>query len=120
VLGLWAIASWPKSADELWSDALGCVSQVSAFVRAMLYDPEMRLNGGSVIAYDPCPTAATEASLLCTVLDLYSRGALPGGLQDIHDEMVRQQQPLGMSGPPCIHTYPADAVTTQLLCTCAL
>lgn len=63
--------------------------QVSAFVRAMLYDPEMRLNGGSVIAYDPCASAASEGSLLCTVLDLYSKGALPGGLQDISEDMVR-------------------------------
>ncbi len=55
----------------------------------MLYDPEMRLNGGSVIAYDPCATAASEASLLNAVLDLYSSGALPAGLQDISEDMVR-------------------------------
>ena len=63
--------------------------QVSAFVRVMLYDPEMRLNGGSVIAYDPCATAASEASLLTSVLDLYACGALPAGLQDIGEDMVR-------------------------------
>lgn len=62
--------------------------QVSAFVRATLYDPEMRLNGGSIIAYDPCATAASEASLLNAVLDLYSTGALPAGLQDISVDMV--------------------------------
>jgi hypothetical protein len=56
----------------------------------MLYDPEMRLNGGSVIAHEPCATAAGEASLLCSVLDLYSKGALPGGLQDISEDMVRR------------------------------
>jgi hypothetical protein len=56
----------------------------------MLYDPEMRLNGGSVIAYDPCATGATEATLLCSVLDLYSRGTLPGALQELADEQVGQ------------------------------
>lgn len=69
-----------------------CHLQVSAFVRSMLYDPEMRLNGGSVIAYDPCATAAGEASLLCSVLDLYNNGALPGGLQDIDEDMVRRHR----------------------------
>lgn len=78
--------------------------QVSAFVRAMLYDPEMRLNGGSVIAYDPCATAASEASLLTSVLDLYACGALPAGLQDIGEDMVRQQQEGGPAHRPQLCT----------------
>lgn len=61
---------------------------MSAFVRATLYDPEMRLNGGSVIAYEPCSTRAMEAALLSSVLELYRKGALPGGLQDINEEQV--------------------------------
>lgn len=105
---MWAVASWTTAPDVLRSAAVLSVLQVSAFVRAMLYDPEMRLNGGSVIAYDPCPGAATEASLLCTVLDLYSRGALPGGLQEIHEEMVRLQQLPVLPGSPCTHTCSAS------------
>lgn len=42
-----------------------------------------------MIAYDPCPTKATETALLTSVLQLYSQGALPGGLQDINEEQVR-------------------------------
>jgi len=48
----------------------------------------MRLNGGSVIAYEPCSTRAMEAALLSSVLELYRKGALPGGLQDINEEQV--------------------------------
>lgn len=54
----------------------------------MLYDPEMRLNGGTVIAYDPLPTAAAERSLLARVLQLYRNGSLPGALQDIYAQQV--------------------------------
>ncbi|WIA09915.1 hypothetical protein OEZ85_010129 [Tetradesmus obliquus] len=59
-------------------------AQVCGFIRAMLYDPELRAAGGSVIAYEPCPSAAAERSLLSCVLALYQLGALPGALQDIY------------------------------------
>lgn len=62
--------------------------QVCSFVRAVLYDPEMRLNGGSVITCDPVPTAEAEHSLLTAVYTLYSSGSLPGALQDIYAEQV--------------------------------
>jgi hypothetical protein len=58
----------------------------------MLYDPELRANGGSVVAYEPCPTAAAEQALLSTVMALYKSGSLPGALQDIYAQQVRQQQ----------------------------
>lgn len=85
--------------------------QVSAFVRAVLYDPEMRLNGGSVIAYDPCPSAGVEASLLNSVLDLYSKGILPGGLQDIGEDMVRGLL-VFTAQPVCMHAWQ----TNQAVC----
>lgn len=69
--------------------------QVSSFVRAMLYDPEMRLNGGSVITYNPVPTAAAERSLLQAVYTLYSNGSLPGALQDIYAEQVNSGRGAG-------------------------
>jgi hypothetical protein len=57
----------------------------------MLYDPELRANGGSVIAYEPCPSAAAERALLGCVMSLYKAGSLPGALQDIYAQQVRQQ-----------------------------
>lgn len=65
----------------------------------MLYDPELRAAGGSVIAYEPCPSAAAERSLLSCVLALYQLGALPGALQDIYAQQVTRQQHMGSCLP---------------------
>lgn len=81
---------------------------MSAFVRAVLYDPEMRLNGGTIITYDPCATAASEASLLTAVLDLYSCGALPAGLQDISEDMVSSSR-----APSTGYLYNKQLVTDE-------
>jgi hypothetical protein len=66
--------------------------QVCSFIRAMLYDPELRANGGSVIAYEPCASAAAERALLGCVMSLYKSGSLPGALQDIYAQQVGHRQ----------------------------
>jgi hypothetical protein len=70
----------------------------------MLYDPELRANGGSVIAYEPCATAAAERALLCCVLALYKSGSLPGALQDIYAQQVRHTQQRLQSQTACLPT----------------
>lgn len=86
-----------------------------SFVRAVLYDPEMRLNGGSVITYEPVPTADTEHGLLTAVYTLYSNGCLPGALQDIYAEQVGHDfDAYSMSQRSLLwYTMPAQAVVTS-------
>lgn len=72
-------------------------------MRAMLYEPEMRLNGGAIMAYDPCATDASEASLLSSVLSLYRSGVLPGALDHIAEEQVSNRQVAPLHMLPCQH-----------------
>jgi hypothetical protein len=57
--------------------------QVSAFVRAQLYEPEMTLNGGCLDVLDPLISPAAERQLLVAVEDLYTRRVLPAALEPI-------------------------------------
>jgi hypothetical protein len=77
--------------------------QVCSFVRAVLYDPEMRLSGGGVLYCDPCPTAVAEASLLRGVLSLYSSRRLPGALEKLSAEQVGR---------------PVDVIVDVIECSC--
>lgn len=54
--------------------------QVCAFIRAVLYDPEMLLSAGPLDVLPAAATPAEEARLLGSVLALYTAGVLPGGL----------------------------------------
>jgi hypothetical protein len=63
---------------QLWQQA-----QVSAFIRAQLYEPEMTLNGGCIVTADPLPTLAAERQLLAAVERLYQSRVLPAALESV-------------------------------------
>lgn len=60
--------------------------QVAAFLRSILYDPEMRVNGGCLVAYEPLATAAAEKQLLQHVQALYSDNTLPAALEGVSSD----------------------------------
>jgi len=64
--------------SQLWKQA-----QVSAFIRAQLYEPEMTLNGGCMVLADTLATPAAEQQLLSAVEHLYQRSVLPAALEPV-------------------------------------
>ena len=68
-----------EAGARLWRQA-----RVSAFVRAVLVEPEMALGGGGVLVQrDALPTPAAERELLAAVEALYADGTLPGGAEAV-------------------------------------
>jgi hypothetical protein len=64
------------------------LAQVSAFLRAVYADPEMRVSLPNLVAYDPLPSPSAEASLTAAVEALYKEGVLPGALEDLAQAQV--------------------------------